>query len=196
MSEGVFVKRLILDFLCMDRDKLLKRLSKTLSKADAVKIAHDKSCVPGDLISLSLYPHNEIAFRASWVLEQLIYCRWDDFIPFLPDFIAGYLIQKNRSCQRHYSKIMMYLTASGSPTEIKYLISGFQDQIIEITFDWLIDPQTPVAVKVNCMDILLYFGKEQAWINEELHSQIHFLLRDGSAAVQSRGNWILKKLKI
>lgn len=179
----------------MDKDKLLNRLSKTLSKADAVKIGHDKTCIPGDLISLSLFPQNEIAFRASWVLEQVFYYRWDDFVPFLPDFISGYLIQKNRSCQRHFTKIMMNLTDSELNTEIKHLINEHQDQIIEITFDWLIDPLTPVAVKVNCMDILLHFAKEQTWIPDELRSQVQFLLRDGSAAVQSRGKRILKKLK-
>ena len=179
----------------MDRDNLFNRLSKTLGKAEAVKIALDKGCMPGDLISLSLCLQNEIAFRASWVLEQLVYYRWDDLVPFLPDFISGYLIQKNRSCQRHFTKIMMHLTDSGLSTEIKTLIREHQEQIIEITFDWLIDPQTPVSVKVNCMDILLQFGKEQAWITDELRSQVQFLLKDGSAAVQSRGKRILKKLK-
>jgi hypothetical protein len=129
------------------------------------------------------------------VLEQVFYYRWDDFVPFLPDFISGYLIQKNRSCQRHFTKIMMNLTDSELNTEIKHLINEHQDQIIEITFDWLIDPLTPVAVKVNCMDILLHFAKEQTWIPDELRSQVQFLLRDGSAAVQSRGKRILKKLK-
>lgn len=89
----------------------------------------------------------------------------------------------------------MYLTDSGSTTEIKPLINTHQEQIIETTFDWLIDPQTPVAVKVNCMDILLNFGKEQRWIPDELRSQVQFLLKDGSAAVQSRGKRILMKLK-
>ena len=179
----------------MDKDKLLNRLSKTLSKADAVKIGHDKTCIPGDLISLSLYPQNEIAFRASWVLEQVLYYRWDDLVPFLPDFVSGYLIQKNRSCQRHFTKIMMHLTDSGSNTEIKPMIMEHQEQIIEITFDLLIDTHTPVTVKVNCMDILLHFAKEQPWIPDELRSQVQFLLKDGSAAVQSRGKRILKKLK-
>ncbi|MDO8992065.1 hypothetical protein [Daejeonella sp.] len=179
----------------MDRDKLFNRLSKTLSKADAVKIALDQACMPADLISLSLYPQNEIAFRASWVLEQFLYFRWADLVPYLPDFITSYLIQKNRSCQRHYTKIMMYLTDSTSVTETHSLITEYQEQVIEITFDWLIDPRTPVAVKVNCMDILLQFGKKQAWITDELRSQVQFLLKNGSAAVQSRGKRILKKLK-
>jgi len=49
----------------MDRDKLFKKLSKTLSKAGAIKIALDKDCRSDDLISLSLSTQNEIAFRAS-----------------------------------------------------------------------------------------------------------------------------------
>jgi len=179
----------------MDRDKLFKKLSKTLTKVEAIKIAQDKDCRSADLISLSLSTQNEIAFRASWVLEQFLYFRWDDLVPILDDFIKGYLIQKNKSCQRHFTKIMMYLTESCSTIILKPLINEYQEQIIEITFDWMIDPDTPVAVKVNCMDILLYFSKGHQWIPDELRSQIQFLLRDGSAAVQSRGKRILKKLK-
>jgi hypothetical protein len=179
----------------MNKDQLLKRLSRALSKADAVKIAKDKTCLPKDLIDLSFDPPKELAFRASWVLEQFLYSRFDDLLKSLPEFIAGFLIQKNRSCQRQFSKIMMYLVYLESIPEIDSIIGKNKEQIVEITFDWLIDSETPVAVQVNCMDILFPFAKEQSWIQDELRSQVQFLLKDGSAALQSRGKRILKKLK-
>jgi hypothetical protein len=179
----------------MNKDQLLKRLSRALSKADAVKMAKNKACLPGDLIEISFNSQKEVAFRASWVLEQFLYFRLDELLESLPEFIAGYLSQRNRSCQRHYSKIMMYLVDLEPVPEINSIIVKNKEQIVEITFDWLIDPETPVAVQVNCMDILFPFAKEQFWIHDELRSQVQFLLKDGSAALQSRGKRILKKLK-
>ena len=61
-------------------------------------------------------------------------------------------------------------------------------------FEWLINPHTPVAVRVNCMDVLYYMSPQFPWIKEELLAQIEFYLKDGSAALQSRGKGLLKKL--
>jgi hypothetical protein len=33
------------------------------------------------------------------------------------------------------------------------------EAIIETTFEWMINPQTPVAVKVNCIDVLYNLKK-------------------------------------
>jgi hypothetical protein len=179
----------------MNKDQLLKKLSCALSKSNAIKIAQDKTCLPSNLIDLSFDPEKEIAFRASWVLEQFLYYRLDDLLQSLPEFIAGYHLQKNQSCQRHFTKIMMFIVDLGSFSETSILLARYKDQIIETTFDWLINPETPVAVQANCMDILFLFCKEQSWIKDELFFQVQFLLRDGSASVQSRGKRILKKLK-
>ena len=93
----------------MNKDQLLKKLSCALSKSNAIKIAQDKTCLPSNLIDLSFDPEKEIAFRASWVLEQFLYYRLDDLLQSLPEFIAGYHLQKNQSCQRHFTKIMMFI---------------------------------------------------------------------------------------
>lgn len=66
---------------------------------------------------------------------------------------------------------------------------------MEVVFGWLIDPDTPVAVQVNCLDILLNLCSHADWIAEELGTQTRHLLRRGSAAMQSRGKRVLAKLK-
>jgi len=66
--------------------------------------------------------------------------------------------------------------------------------IIGTTFEWMVYPQTPVAVKVNCMDVLYNLKEIDGWIADELRAQIEFQLKDGSAALQSRGRKVLKKL--
>ncbi|MBM3402057.1 MAG: hypothetical protein FJY21_07065 [Bacteroidetes bacterium] len=179
----------------MDQVKLLNKLSKALTKMEVIQIAKDQSCRPLKLLNLSLYPEHEIAFRAAWVLEQFLYYRLDDLVEILPEYFSAYSMQKNPSCQRHLSKILIGLTDKGSAEKVKAGLSQYQDQIIETTFDWLINPETPVAVKANCMDILLYFTKENLWIAEELQFQVQFLLKNSSAALQSRGKRVLKKIK-
>lgn len=179
----------------MNRNQLLKKLSKPVSKKQAVDLAMVRDCVASDLIAFSLYPLNELAFRSSWVLEQMFYYRKDSFLLSVEDFLNAYYIQENKSCQRHFTKIMMALTKDESGQVSIAGIHENRDKIVEITFDWLINPDTPVAVKGNCMDILLNLSYRHTWITDELRFQIHFLLKDGSAAIQSRGKRILKKLK-
>ncbi|WP_276363438.1 hypothetical protein [Daejeonella sp. H1SJ63] len=69
------------------------------------------------------------------------------------------------------------------------------ENLIETTFELMINPETPVAVKVNCMDILFNMRATYDWISGELREQILFLLKDGTAAIQSRGRSILKQLR-
>lgn len=178
----------------MNRDQLFKKLSKPISKNETVQMALNKDCTSKDLIELSLHPLNELAFRSSWILEQLFYFRRDSFLISIEDFLHAYFQQKNQSCQRHFTKIMMSLTeAKSNKISFDWIVEN-QDEIIETTFDWFIKIDTPIAVIVNCMDILWHLSNSQAWIVGELRSQVQFLLKDGSAAVQSRGKRILKKL--
>ncbi|HZG70744.1 MAG TPA: hypothetical protein VEY51_04330 [Chondromyces sp.] len=64
----------------------------------------------------------------------------------------------------------------------------------EITFEWLINPETPVAVQANCLDILYNLSSHYDWIRDELVLQTEFLLKKASAAMQSRGKKVLRKL--
>jgi len=70
-----------------------------------------------------------------------------------------------------------------------------RERLVETIFGWLIDPETPVAVQVNCMDILFNMRNEFDWLGEELRNQIRFLMRDGSAAMQSRGRKLLDRFE-
>jgi len=58
----------------------------------------------------------------------------------------------------------------------------------------MIDPQIKIAVKVFAGEALFNMRNNYAWIAEELANQIQFLMRNGTAAIQSRGRMILKQL--
>ncbi len=55
----------------------------------------------------------------------------------------------------------------------------------------MIDPKVLVAVKVFSSEALFNLRHQYTWINEELADQIRFLMKDGSAAIQTRGKKLL-----
>lgn len=176
----------------MDREQLLKELALPLSKKKINQLILDDLCDVKDLIDLSMYPDKKIAFHAAWILEYCIYSDPERFKSSYKLMLSVYLIQKNLSCQRHFTKILMLLTGTSNR---HYIETADLENLIETTFELMINPETPVAVKVNCMDILFNMRATYDWISGELREQILFLLKDGTAAIQSRGRSILKQLR-
>lgn len=176
----------------MNKEQLLKELTFPLSKKKVNQFVLSDLCSAEDLMDLSVYPHRKIAFHAAWVLEYLIYSNPERFKNVYANFLSFYLVQKNLSCQRHFTKILMLLTESSN----RHLLENIDlEKLTERTFELLIDTLTPIAVKANCMNILFNMREVFTWITEELKEQVLFLLKNGTPAIQSRGKNILKRLK-
>lgn len=173
---------------------LEKTLSVPIWKKQVVQLAGELAAQPGQikgLIGLTFHGQQKIAFRASWILES-VYERYPElFEPFIADFVAGFAAQHNLSCKRHYTRIVMDMLHRKQPqlAQIDF------EPLVEAAFEWLIDPGTPVAVQVNCLDILYAMQTRYPWIADELKEQTIFLLKNGTPAMQSRGKKILKKLR-
>lgn len=181
----------------MDKADLLNELNQTLPKKKVEKLAAlgaNQQYEVADLLELTFYPRHEIAFRAAWVLEYILEKYPERFLPLLPDFLKLYPEQKNPSCQRHFTKILACLFKTGRLNQADEIDIDF-DLLIDTTFGWLIEAQTPIAVKVHCLEVLFVLKEKSPWIAEELKSQVEFLMRDGSAGIQSRGRAILKKME-
>jgi len=185
----------------MNKEKLLHEISKAVSKSKAIELAKIVATADFfmvDLLALCYHAEKSIAFRAAWILELVEYTYPAKFIPALPDFINELPRQRNGGCQRCFSKILMHISNPKASvirrTTFNELSSTVHEKIVETMFEWLINPHTPVAVRVNCMDVLYYMSPQFPWIKEELLAQIEFYLKDGSAALQSRGKGLLKKL--
>ncbi|MBC7915835.1 MAG: hypothetical protein H7Y07_17130 [Pyrinomonadaceae bacterium] len=175
----------------MTKDEWIEIFSKPVNKIRVNELAlygSQNDIAIKDLMSITLHDTPEIAFRAAWVLENSVLCYEKNYS--INELVGYYLKQNNFSCMRHYTKIMMFLVKRG-----KILMTKDSDKVIDLTFEWLINPTTPVAVKVNCLDILYGFKDYSDWIVEELPSQIQFHLKDGTAAMQSRGKKLLKHLR-
>ncbi|HEY1008560.1 MAG: hypothetical protein ACO1NS_14630 [Daejeonella sp.] len=176
----------------MDAATIMQIISNPISKKKVDGIAAESPGSARDLIELSLHSNHEVAFRAAWILEQIAFNLGPEFQKLVPEFIEAYLNLKNQSCQRHYTKILMCLSL---PANIRYQLTNMDlEPVVCVTFQWLIDSDTPVAVRVNCMDILYNLREQHDWIPDELAAQIKFQMRNGSAALQSRGTRVLNRL--
>jgi hypothetical protein len=148
------------------------------------------------LIGLTCDQDSPSTFRAAWILEYLEAKFPHKFLNSVAPFIEKYPLQNNLSCKRHYTKILMHITHKNAHFEYKKAIETINfEPIVEATFEWLINNRTPVAVRVNCLDILYNLSNSYTWITEELKDHTRFLLKNESAAMQSRGKRVLKKIK-
>ena len=68
------------------------------------------------------------------------------------------------------------------------------EPIIEQLFDWIIDTEVKIAVKVSSAEALYNLRQQHDWIKDELRNQLEFLMRNGSPAIQTRGRKLLKGL--
>jgi hypothetical protein len=146
-----------------------------------------------DLLDISLEKDKVISFRAAWVFETIVLKDTSLLGNLLPQFFANLSQQKNWSCLRSYTKILMHLT---SPKNTCYhLAEQTEEEVIEYAFQWMIADKCPVAVLVNCLDVLTNLSKKHLWIKDELLAQISYLQKvKPSPALLSRTNRILKKL--
>lgn len=150
----------------------------------------------GELIDITFHPDKNIAFRASWLLENMIIANANEHLNDLPYLMQRFPEVIYPSSQRHYANTMIRLTSHKSSQEIKHTLTRLDlEAVVEKLFDWLIDPEVLVAVKASAAEALLNLSTRYDWIADELANQMEFLMRNGTAAIQARGKRILHQLK-
>jgi len=180
------------------QQELIKQLSSSIGKRKVLelsRILEEQHFALRDLINLTFIDDKNIAFRAAWILENIFLkdpLRYEHDLPYLLSRIKEV---KHESCKRHYAKIMMHITAKNAPAIIKQGLQQIEmESVVEQCFDWMIDPKVRVAVKVFASEALLNLKERYPWIKDELAAEMKFLMRNGSAAIQSRGQKILASL--
>ncbi|WP_437919617.1 hypothetical protein [Sphingobacterium sp. LRF_L2] len=144
------------------------------------------------LLEYSIHADTQIAFRASWLLEHVLLDDNTLIKGMYITFLSRLKEQCNWSCIRSYTKICMLLT---HPSQRIVILKQQEEQlIIECCFNWIINANCPVAVTVNCLNVLYYLSDSHTWVKEELIAQIHFLLKNPTPALKSRANRILKRI--
>jgi len=182
----------------MTRDELIKQLAATVGKTKVDKLSKlvkQQGFALCDLIDITFHIDKTIAFRAAWLLENLFLVNPVFYLPDVDYLLARFKDVKYESCQRHYAKIMMHLTSPKVHPLIKAKLDETDlEPVVEQCFDWLIDPKVLIAVQVHVAEALFNLRHHYPWITEELTNQLQFLMRNGSAAIQTRGKKLLTAL--
>jgi hypothetical protein len=178
--------------------QLVKQISATIGKARVIELTKkikDENFALRDLIDLTFHPDKNIAFRASWILENVLLNDIEIYISDLDYLIKRFIRVAYPSSQRHYGNIIMRITSSKAPQPIKDYVQAINlNPVIEHLFEWLIDPDVKIAVKSCAAEALFNMRHQYPWIKEELAEQLQYLMRDGTAAIQARGKKLLKML--
>lgn len=182
----------------MTQAELVKKISVTLGKPKVLELGRiltEQNFSLRDLIDVTFYPDSMIAFRASWILENVLLADPLKYEPDLEYFFSRFKEVKYHGPQRHYIKILMHLTGSKMQPIIKGKLESIDlEPAVEQCFDSMIEPRIKVAVKVFASEALFNLRNRYPWIGEELASQLQFMMRDGSAAIQARGRKLLSQL--
>jgi len=179
--------------------ELIKQISGPIGKTRVLKLSRilkEQQFALRDLVDITFHPDKNIAFRAAWILENLFLTDPLRYGSDLEYIISRIKEVKHESCKRHYAKIMMHITDPKAIPVIKSKLELIDMQpTVEQCFDWMIDPKAKIAVKVFASEALFNLRYRYPWIKEELAEQIQFLMRNGTAAIQSRGRKLLAALE-
>ena len=136
---------------------------------------------------------SKVSFRASWALEHILLKNPELLKSITEQLILNYQELQNWSSLRSYTKLITFIL---SPKSRSLKISSKQLEIImEKTFGLIEEIDCPIAVKVNCFDILYYLIEKYPWIQKELTLIIQFNLeKQNSPALNSRGKILLKRI--
>ena len=182
----------------MNRDELITQLAATYGKTKVNKLSlmvKEQNFAIRDLIDLTFHEDKTIAFRAAWLLENVYLANPVFYLPELDYLLQRFNKVEYPSCQRHYAKVMMHLTAPKVHPLIKQKLQETDmEPVVEKCFDWLIGPKVLIAVKVFSAETLFNLHTRYYWITDELTSQLQFLMQNGTAAIQSRGKKLLTLL--
>ena len=179
----------------ISHDDLLKQIAGSIGKRrvlELTRILNEQQFAIRDLADITFHADRAIAFHAAWILENLFLQNQERCVDDMEYLLSRIKDVKHESCQRHYVKIAMHVTGKKAPAVIREkVLSLDMEPVVEQCFDWLIDPKVKIAVKCFAAEAIFNLRDRYPWVKEELANQLHFLMRNGTAAIQSRGKRLL-----
>ena len=183
----------------MDQTELIKQITNNIGKVKVLglsKILHESRFNLRDLIAVTFHHDKDVAFRATWLLENVFLDNPEVYLPDLEYLLSGIKKVKHPGPQRHYAKILMHITEPSAPQIIKDKVQQLDmEPAVEQLFEWMIAPKVKIAVKAFAAEALFNMKDRYPWVKDELAQQLQFLMRDGTAAIQFKGKKLLHQLR-
>jgi len=148
-----------------------------------------------ELVDLTFYPDQQIAVKASRLLQTML-------VKFPENYCEDieYLIKRTgevdfNSCKRHYAKIIMHITSPEVPKEVRSKVKEINfEHIVELCFNWLKDPKMLVSVRGSASEALFNLRHRYPWIAEDLSRQLENIMPNAEPLLAAKGSMILSYL--
>lgn len=176
-------------------EEMVSKLEQPIGKQKVLEMAAicvDDENVLKVFFKLMFHTDPLICFRAAWVLETTAILNEAAIQVILPEFIDKFPSITNLSCKRHITRIIIVLNKQSVDAPVYKNYRNFNlDKVVDALFLWLVDENTPVAVKANCMEALTGFINTHTWVKDELIATVDYLSCRESVAFYGR----LKKIR-
>ena len=122
--------------------------------------------------------------RAAWVFEYICTNNEELFSLYIERIAALFPIVTNESVLRILAKLLI----------LKPIPEKEEGNVLNAAFDRLTNKALPIAVRVNCMQIVYNLTEKYPELQNELRGIIENEIESGKPAFKSRGRKILAKL--
>lgn len=145
-----------------------------------------------DLIEMATDIDGKFHYKAVWIIEQIAEKNIELLFPYLNKILDTAPIYKHESAIRGISRTINFFSKS---KKVK-LTETQENRIIEICFDWLINPDIRLAPKVFAIYSLEQLSKKQPWILKDLAPIVEKDAENQSPGYRAAARKILKKINL
>ena len=163
------------------------QLNTELSRRNTDLIAHyigTDELKFGELMELLFHAKAPLPQRAAWVVTHLADKHPELCLPYIEQLITNLEKFDHTGIHRCLLRVIAETVVPES----------LQGQLYDLCYRWLLDKHTPIAVKVNCMQILFNISEAEPDLKHELRLLIEEMIDHESAAIKSRSRYLMEKL--
>ena len=173
---------------------LVKNAKRSYRDEAAEAVINTPEILP-DLVYKVFDTEDPLHIKAAWILELVCLHDCSLLNDDIVRFINGMSELTHESALRPVSKICSIWCTYyfSNESAVKRLNKKEIDAIISCNFDWLIEDHK-VACQVFAMDTLKLWGKQEAWIHEELKSVLQKNADSGTSGYKAHARKLLKNL--
>lgn len=146
-----------------------------------------------ELLQLVLLGDKQMSQRSAWVLSKFSKDFYVEFIPHLDFILSEIKNAKHVAVTRNLAKVFITLT---DENHIEFLTEKQIDEIVDMSFGWVIDTREKAAVVVYGMYTLQNLFKKRSWIAPELRLHIINNMEGSLPSFKSAGKRILKAIEL
>jgi len=137
-----------------------------------------------EIIQVVLGSDDVLAQRAAWVLGTIAESRPSLIIPYIDKLLTHFNNPIHNAIKRNTMRALTFVS----------IPKKNYGKIVDVCFEFLLNPKTPPAISIHAMIVLHEIIKEEEDLKREFKLVLEDFMKTGGAGVKSRGRRILKEL--